>query len=556
MIICGLKLTHDGCLSLIEDNRLIFSYEAEKFNNNRRYSKIENLEFIAEALSMNGYRLSNVDRFVVDGWAGLHQSEVSVKNGNELLFLKVAPYREKSLSSDSLETFYGSGLRVCGQEFAYTSYLHSTTHILSAYCSSPFSARQEPAYILVYDGGMYPRLYYFEPQNELVNLGPIFLFIGNIYSLFSLHFEPFRKQEEAPSVDDLSVAGKVMAYIAKGKINDKLINFFDHNYKNNFLPTMEFNWRFSQEARKYADVHDIPHEDILASFHYYMQELIISSLKRTLQGKQKTRNFCFVGGCSLNIKWNSAIRASGLFDDVFVSPFTNDTGSAIGAACCEMFKATRNPALHWSVYSGPPIIKNGPADDSWLQRDCTLKDLARILHETNEPVVFLLGKAELGPRALGNRSILAAAVRPEMKDRLNRIKKREDYRPVSPICMEERAPMIFSPGTKDPYMLFDHKVLDDWVDRIPAVCHLDGTSRLQTVSKKENLELYTLLEEYERLCGIPVLCNTSANYLGAGFFPDVFSATKWNGTEFVWCEETLYYKQTWNKVVTGSANYD
>lgn len=179
---------------------------------------------------------------------------------------------------------------------------------------------------------------------------------------------------------------------------------------------MEFNWRISQEARKYSDVHGIPHEDVLVSFHYYMQELIISSLKRILQGKQKIGNFCFVGGSSLNIKWNRDIRASGLFDDVYVSSFTNNTGSAIGAACCEMFKTTQNPFLEWSVYSGPPIIKNRPTDDSWLQRDCTLKELAWILHETNEPVVFLSGKAELGPRTLGNRCILAASVRTEMKD--------------------------------------------------------------------------------------------------------------------------------------------
>jgi carbamoyltransferase len=188
------------------------------------------------------------------------------------------------------------------------------------------------------------------------------------------------------------------------------------------------------------------------------------------------------------------------------------------------------------------VIQNDPAE-GWESRACTVSQLAELLHTTDEPVVVLNDRAELGPRALGNRSILAAAVRPDMKDRLNAIKQREDYRPVSPICIEEHAPAIFSPGTRDPYMLFDHMLRDEWVERIPAIRHLDGTARLQTVSREDNPLIYDLLHAYEKLSGIPVLCNTSANLLGSGFFPDVRSATEWNGTRYVWCNETLYEKQ-------------
>ncbi|MDH3603533.1 MAG: hypothetical protein OEU26_28305, partial [Candidatus Tectomicrobia bacterium] len=158
-------------------------------------------------------------------------------------------------------------------------------------------------------------------------------------------------------------------------------------------------------------------------------------------------------------------------------------------------------------------------------------------------VVFLNERAELGPRALGNRSILASAFSAAMKEVLNRVKQRESYRPVSPICLEEKAPAIFEPGNRDPYMLFDHKMKPEWREKLPAVCHLDGTARLQTINQHDNEIVANLLVAYEKLSDIAVLCNTSANYKGSGFFPDVYSATDWgaeNGVHYVWCNQMLY----------------
>jgi carbamoyltransferase len=206
-----------------------------------------------------------------------------------------------------------------------------------------------------------------------------------------------------------------------------------------------------------------------------------------------------------------------------------------------MYGHTGQWPLEWSVYSGPGVIANSPAE-GWQGRDCSLEALARLLHETGEPVVFLNDKAELGPRALGNRSILAAATSPDMKTTLNEAKKREGYRPVAPICLAERAAEVFLPGIEDPYMLFDHRVRQEWVDRVPAIRHLDGTARVQTVGRHNNPQVYTLLKAYEALSGVPLLCNTSANYNGSGFFPDVYSATNWGGVNYVWCDGQLYQK--------------
>jgi len=130
-----------------------------------------------------------------------------------------------------------------------------------------------------------------------------------------------------------------------------------------------------------------------------------------------------------------------------------------------------------------------------------------------------------------------------MKAKLNAMKNRENYRPVAPICMEEFAPDIFAPGTPDPYMLFEHFVKEAWKERVPAICHLDGSARLQTVNAWRNPVVYDLLKAYFRLSGIPLLCNTSANLNGSGFFPDVQSAMRWDKANFIWSNDILYTKR-------------
>jgi carbamoyltransferase len=204
-----------------------------------------------------------------------------------------------------------------------------------------------------------------------------------------------------------------------------------------------------------------------------------------------------------------------------------------------MFSETADRSLDWSVYSGPNVAISDPLP-GWSMRRCSPAECGRLLHDTGEPVVFLSGRAELGPRALGHRSILAPAVNGRMKDVLNRVKERESYRPVSPICLEDRATDIFYPGSPDPYMLFDHRVAERWQARTPAICHLDGTARLQTISRDDSVEVVEALNGYSAASGVPLLCNTSANRKGRGFFPDASSAMAWGGSNYVWCNGHLF----------------
>jgi len=556
MIICGLKLTHDGSVALIDNGRLVFNIELEKINNNKRYTGIEDTAVISGILADHGYAVESVDRFVVDGWGGsnvealaiqprleVHEqvNRLSAKHNEKDYAIDIAQYHERTLQHNVLEEWRFDGLRVDGRVVNYKSYLHVTGHILSAYCSSPFAKRNESSFVLIWDGGMYPRLYYFHADTrQIENFGPIFLLIGNIYTIFSQHFGPFKVKGNFAK-DDLSIAGKVMAYIALGTVKRELFKYFDDIYAQCYDNPMGFANTFAQEFRKRIEGQGYSDEDILCSFHTYLEELLVAKIEKKVQRLGRgDHNLCYAGGCALNIKWNSAVRASGVFKEVYVPPFPNDSGSAIGAACGAMVNETGNITLDWSVYSGPKIVKNEPTGPGWTATDCDIKRLAHILHTTKEPVVFLNGKAELGPRALGNRSIIAAPDSPTIKATLNKVKAREQYRPVSPICLEHKAQEIFDPGVKDPYMLFDHFLRREWVNLVPGVLHLDGTSRLQTVNDNENKVVAELLEEYFKLSGIPLLCNTSANYNGSGFFPDVSSATKWNQVNYVWCDNTLY----------------
>lgn len=565
MIICGLKLTHDGAVALVDNGRLVFSIEVEKLRNNGRYAQIEDTALIEEILAAEGYQIEDVDCFAIDGWGGDDEDALAIQprltigeghnwldaaDGGEAYRLAVGQYEEQGPKDPLLKEWSFEGLRIGGRSLPYVSYYHAAAHVAGAYCSSPFASQGESAYVLVWDGGMYPRLYYYDAaQGGFENLGPIFLMIGNMYSLFAQHFGPFQVSGGFAK-DSLSVAGKVMAYIALGKPQPQWYDIWDEIYLDAYDHPMGFGNKLARLFKERMAGESYEDADVLRTFHDYLEQMLLDKLaKKIRRHGGKSDKLALAGGCALNIKWNSAIRESGIVSEVYVPPFPNDSGSAIGAACCALLARGGNPGLDWQVYSGPAVVPSEPAA-GWSQRSCGTEELAQLLHQSGEPVVFLHGRAELGPRALGNRSIIAPAVFPGMKDVLNRVKKREPYRPVSPICLADDAPELFEPGIRDPYMLFDHRVKAAWLDRIPAVIHLDGTARLQTVAPEDNPQLAELLLAYKRLSGVPVLCNTSANHNGKGFFPDVASATAWEGVNYVWSDGVLYERE--HKLALGA----
>ncbi|MGN9759907.1 carbamoyltransferase N-terminal domain-containing protein [Streptomyces sp. SD31] len=568
MIICGLKLTHDGAVALIEDGQLVFSVEVEKLANNPRYSQVESSSIITTLLRDFGYQPSDVDRWVIDGWDGKHAGYANLTDQGKPVTLNLAPYRETDAVPDVFEPGHEGTFPLAGESRPYSSYVHIAGHIASAYCTSDFALRGEPSFVLVWDGGLFPRLYWVDPERGVENGGELFPLIGHTYATAAHHFGPFRRANEASTVDDLSVAGKLMAYIALGKPQQAILDVLRSTFAEHFEsesdrtaefrskvggfgstsePSMSFVHAYFRDVQERLAGAGFSDEDVLASVHQFLEDMLIERLVAKVKAwkGEGPWNMCFVGGCALNIKWNSAIRRQDLFTDVWVPPFPNDSGSAIGAAALGLVAEKGRPvAIGWNPRLGPALKPTPEVPEGWRTTPCSPEELAALLHETGEPVVVLNGRAELGPRALGGRSILAAAVEPRMKTVLNDVKKREPYRPVAPICLEEHAPGIFSPGTPDPHMLFDHVVRPEWRDRVPAILHLDDTARLQTVGTEDDETLRRILVAYHELSGVPVLCNTSANLNGSGFFPDVASALEWGRVDMVWSEDTLYRKVT------------
>lgn len=565
---CGLKLTHDGAVAVFDDNRLLFSVEIEKLDNNPRYSTVGDSTLVERILKDFGLTADDIDQWVIDGWDGRNTGQTEVRIDGVPTAVTLAPYREDAEHPDPLEPRHLGRLRLAGADREYCSFVHIAGHAISAYATSAAAARGEDSFVLVWDGGLFPRLYFVSGADRAVSEGrTLFPLIGHSYATVAHYFGPYRRETMAKTVDDLSVAGKLMAYIALGRPSSRAREVFQRHldrlllgdtdaareyrsviggYGSNSEPSLDYLNRFFAACQADLALTDIAAEDILLTFHQLLEEMLVDTIRRAvLDWKgEGPWNLCFAGGCALNIKWNSALRDQrDLFSSVWIPPFPNDSGSAIGTAAATLFRAGHT-SVDWSVLSGPAIPENEEPLPGWAATPVDVAGLARLLHTSGEPVVVLDGRAELGPRALGARSILAAPVEAKMKDVLNDIKGRESFRPVAPICLEDRATEIFSPGTPDPYMLFDHQVRPEWIQRIPAIVHLDGTARLQTVSADIFPMLHELLTEYDRHSGIPVLCNTSANLNGSGFFPNAASAMRWGRVSAVWSNGTLFQRNS------------
>ncbi|GEP40898.1 hypothetical protein BGE01nite_01890 [Brevifollis gellanilyticus] len=220
------------------------------------------------------------------------------------------------------------------------------------------------------------------------------------------------------------------------------------------------------------------------------------------------------GGCGLNCDWNTKWRETELFSEVFVPPVANDSGAAIGTAIDAQFRYTGNPKINWNVYSGLSFRSGVPSDlnsyDVYSKNNDRVADML-----ANDLILgWAHGRYEIGPRALGNRSILAAPFRDETRVRLNEIKQREQFRPIAPVCLDEDAEKCFGCDHDSPHMLYTYHAR---IGDLAAVTHVNKTARLQTVTSTSNKELHELLSAFKKRTGYGVLCNTSLNFKGKGF---------------------------------------
>jgi carbamoyltransferase len=241
-----------------------------------------------------------------------------------------------------------------------------------------------------------------------------------------------------------------------------------------------------------------------------------------LQAATGERNLCLAGGVALNCVMNARLRDEGPFERIWVQPAAGDAGTALGAALWVDARERGDDERRYRMddaYLGPSY------DDAEIEAFLIWSKLPfRRLDDIAEKAAALLadgrilgwfqGRMEFGPRALGARSILASPVEADMQARLNEIKDREDFRPVAPVVLAEAAGDWFVDAGESPFMLFVHDVRPDRADRIPAVRHVDGTARIQTISRDQNPLYHDLIAAFARRTGVPVLVNTSFNTRG------------------------------------------
>ena len=262
------------------------------------------------------------------------------------------------------------------------------------------------------------------------------------------------------------------------------------------------------------------HADIARSLQEALEETVLE-IAGWLQARTGMRRLAMAGGVALNCVMNARLRERGPFADIWVQPAAGDAGTALGAALW-VDAEQRGDGRRWRMehaFLGPDC----PDDQvEQLLREAKLnytrppdivRETARLLAQ-NKVVGWVQGRMEFGPRALGARSILASPIDPAMQERLNQIKDREDFRPVAPVVLEEAAADWFEDAGPSPFMLFVYRVRADKAERIPAVRHVDGTARIQTINRSQHAAYYDLVRAFGELTGVPVLVNTSFNTRG------------------------------------------
>lgn len=312
---------------------------------------------------------------------------------------------------------------------------------------------------------------------------------------------------------------KVMAMAAFGEptvidyLRDKI-----HSDGRGGFRTEKVDWDLLAPPLRDPEQWQPEHADLACSVQTRLEEVLLE-LCQWLAERTGERRLVMAGGVALNCVANSRLLREGPFEEIWVQPAAGDAGTALGSATyvaeelgqelapmstAALGRGWEEPLLQEELtraalpLTPSPNVATSAAE--WLAAD--------------KVIGWYQGRSEWGPRALGHRSLFADPRKGANLERLNAIKGREQFRPVAPMVLESRAEEVFEGPIPSPYMLFTHRVRPEWIDRIPAAVHVDGTARIQTVDPEREPRLGELLTEFERLTGVPVLINTSFNTAG------------------------------------------
>lgn len=336
----------------------------------------------------------------------------------------------------------------------------------------------------------------------------------------------------------MSDEGKIMGLAAYGdsgrysRAFDKIVRLLPGgNYKINFNYIDYHLAREKQFSRETIKLFGQPrsrkesisqrHMDIAAGLQDSLEKTLIH-IANHLCLKSGSKNLCLAGGVALNCNANSRLMNSTPFENIYIFPAPGDSGCSVGSAyyiyhCVLGRKRCYEPI---NAYLGPSFGRHDclqaikQSGLQFKQSNSICRETAKLIAD-GKIVAWFQDAMEFGPRALGNRSILADPRRAEMKEILNRkVKHREWFRPFAPAILEEHRGRYFKTGIKSPYMLFTDDVLEHTARNAPAITHIDNSARLQTVNRKDNPRFYKLIDEFNEITGIPIVLNTSFNIQG------------------------------------------
>ena len=466
MIILGINETsHDASVSLIKDGDILFAGHSE------RYSKKKNDWFANDSLIKDALEYGYPDQIAYYENRWLKKARIAIHGG----FGGDKPYFLQTPLKKIPRASFGHHKSHAAAGYYTSNYTDAVIVVLDAIGEFNTST------IWVGEGSNIKQVY---KQNYPVSFG---LF----YSAFTQLIGLMPNQEEYIM---MGMAG----YGDWTKYYKKVDNYFPRydKQKYNFHKGIT-DWGWVSEQDKF---------DIAAAVQIVYEQRLIEFMNMAKSMTGKT-NLVFMGGCALNCSANTFLWK--IFDSVWIMPNPGDAGSSLGAAALLYGKH-----LNWS---GPYLGYN-------LSGEYPVNEIVDEILK-NKIVAVANGRAEYGPRALGNRSILADPRDPYIKDKVNLIKQRENFRPFAPVIMEECAKEWFEMDFISPYMQYAVKCKKP--DLIPSVVHVDGTSRVQTVNREQHRGLWRVLNKFYQKTGVPVLLNTSLNIKGQPLLNDKNDIIDW-----------------------------
>ena len=536
MIVLGITpaRAHDPSAALLVDGEVVAAAEEERFNRIKHSADHNPENAVAYCLDTAGVKMADVDAIalcrspsIADKLKWRYAWRMRRYPGYALATVKRVRRWNRAYKKDAIALVGKFGRKIKFSEIHFVE--HHLAHAASVYQFSGFDG----AAILTCDGqGEFTSLLMGEGKGgEIIKLKEWTIpdSLGFFYSLVTRHlgFRPnngeFKVMGMSPYGDPSKVDLSDMIKTGDGEFT------LNEDYVWPMLSMRRHN-RYSKSKdltdllgpRRSGDGLSEPYIHIAAAAQKLLEDTVIDIVRVHLSEtlKKNGGRLCFAGGTALNVRLNRKLLEMPEVESLFVQPAAHDAGTSLGAAAYAATKLGEKVKPMEHAYLGPEY-----SDDYILEvlkrfrlpykRHKNIEEVVAKILADGKIVAWLQGRMEYGPRALGNRSILANPAAPGIADEVNgRIKFREKWRPFCPSILAEKAPEIIGTEHNSDYMTFSFIVEKEWASKVPEIVHVDGSARPQTVKKDTNPRFHKLISEFEKLTGLPILLNTSLNRRG------------------------------------------